>query len=252
MSYSVRVVNPSVKLLSSVHHVRCQLLLCAVAAGVSRGRRDMYTAYTSATPTAFVGYKGADGRKEFTKAEALIGRLLAKNPPHESVIEHGSATFSLTMSRICSHELVRHRLTSFTQESTRYIPLGVSQSPITIVRPPHYPLSDTGYYEDYITAPLWVRRSCEQIMFYREECDRGIPIESSRYHLPHTIATTLVQTSNFRQWRTIMNVRGKPQAAPEIRFLQMLIRDSLSSVSPILTNDIDISASAYYDGVTYE
>ena len=139
------------------------------------------------------------------ETRAFIRRLIRLG--HESVLEHAVATFYIDgISRVCSHQLVRHRLCSFTQESQRfvecadewYVPGSLRVGPAKDV------------VEDIIESAY---------SSYRKLVDLGIPREDARYVLPGAMLTRLVMTANFRELRHIIRLRASPQAQEEIRAL---------------------------------
>ena len=246
----VKVVDPKVVMLTSKDEARRQLARCAFAAGLSRGRFDLY-AVPMIEFSRFVSEGGnADGveAKGLKDAEALIGRLLAIKPhPHETVIEHSAVSFLFRMSRIASHEIVRHRLASITQQSTRYCEAGKDGS-VTFIRQLDRPESDCGEY-DYDdlnkpesimagVAPEWVRDANQSLNGYSQAIKYGRKREYARYLLPHCIEVWLQMTANFREWRHTIRLRTSKAAAPEMRFLFAQVRDELEKVSPVLVEGL--------------
>ncbi len=133
---------------------------------------------------------------------------------HLSVLEHASAGFRLSgVSRSCTHQLVRHRLCSFSQRSQRY----VSEKGFKYVEPGSVSVSSeaSGLY----------RKTMERISeAYSELVKMGIPREEARYLLPNGCRTEIVLTANFRQLRHMIELRGGPRAQREIRevFIEIL------------------------------
>lgn len=263
----VKVVDPKVWLLTSVEEGRRQLARCAFAAGLSRGRLDVID-----VPPDYSGEEDWDGRPgdlapdgtehapiahtaegeiyppcnderrlSFDEAEALVGRLLAIKPyPHETVIEHSAISFLFRMSRIASHELVRHRLTAITQQSTRYCESGKDGS-VTFIRPLDRPESDCGEWPDpelEKALPGWVIEASHSIEGYRAELEDGRKREYVRYLLPHCLEVWLQMTTNFREWRHIIRLRTSKAAAPEMRLLIGQVRDELAKISPVLVEGL--------------
>ncbi len=259
----VNVVNPKVWNLTSKQEAQCQLARCAFAAGLSRGRLDsIHVPYVSSSSGGYVegvpwdvtpevgrtfeGVKLVES-KSFEEAEALLGRLLAIKPyPHETVIEHSAVSFLFRMSRIASHEIVRHRLSAITQQSTRYCESGKDES-VTFIRPLDRPEEDCGEYAstcgttlkgDGKYAPNWVIYAIRALDNYRDELEAGRKREYARYLLPHCIEVWLQMTANFREWRHIIRLRTSKAAAPEMRLLLGQVRDELEKVSPVLVEGL--------------
>ena len=147
---------------------------------------------------------------------------------HESIIEHASATFEISgISRACSHQLVRHRLASYSQESQRYVDMSSPQ----FVIPPD------------ITANLrameiWKGIVDELRAAYRELRELGIRKEDARFLLPNATATRIVMTANLREWRHVIKLRTDPAAQWEIRELANRILDILCQVAPSVFQDL--------------
>lgn len=126
---------------------------------------------------------------------------------HLSILEHASATFLIEgISRACSHQLVRHRLCSFSQESQRYVNMDYPG----YVIPPEI-ASNVQALEGF--------ESMMAVIFavYRKLRADGIKKEDARFVLPNATHTRLVMTANFRQWLHIFDVRLSPHAQWEIR-----------------------------------
>jgi thymidylate synthase (FAD) len=155
-------------------------------------------------------------------AEMFVKKLLSFDPPHESVLEHASMTVEFNdVSRGFSHELVRHRLCSFTQMSTRY----VDHSDFCVVVP------------DGVDADEWLSHyeTC-----YRTLIDRGVPVESARQFLPVGIVTQIVVTANFREWRHIFSLRTSDRSHWEIRGVMRSLLKDVRNCVPVVFDDVGI------------
>jgi len=131
---------------------------------------------------------------------------------HESIIEHANLTFEVSgISRACSHQLVRHRLASFSQESQRYVDMSDAHwvVPPTIAASPE-------------ALAIWQQAVAGMQDTYRSLRDLGIPKEDARYLLPNATQTRLVVTMNFREVRHVCRLRISRQAQWEI--LEVAIR----------------------------
>lgn len=133
-------------------------------------------------------------------------RRLIKNG-HTSMLEHATASFRLKgVSRSLTHQLVRHRLCSFAQQSQRY----VSQSEPSFVTP------------DSIVKTTYAQGIYEEAMqfawtSYRTLRDLGVPKEDARFVLPNACRSEIVVTANLREWRTVFTLRCDKHAQWEIR-----------------------------------
>ncbi len=150
---------------------------------------------------------------------------------HMSVFEHAWATFDISgISRACSHQLVRHRLATYSQRSQRYV-------------------REEGF--DYITPPTIAgneeaARLYHQIIgavqqAYASLLRLSIPKEDARFLLPNACATNLVMTANFREWMHIFKLRLTPHAQWEIRELVARILKILQSEAPIIFGKFKLS-----------
>lgn len=146
----------------------------------------------------------------------------------EVVLEHAKATFRITeMSRACSHQMVRHRLTSIVQKSQRY----VDESNFQYIRPPTISENSDAYW-DFIVAMH------ECIKAYSKLRNKGIPKEDARFVLPNACSTSMVITANFREWRHIIQLRGSEEAQWEIREIAHKILDILKENVNIVFDDL--------------
>jgi len=169
-------------------------------------------------------YQSQDKMGEGT-AGPLIRKLIAKG--HESVIEHCSATVCYTVSRAIANELERHRLASYSQESTRYCAFdkGKFNSEITCIDPPEASAQFRNMYIHHM-------KQCESV--YLRARKKYVPAEEARDLLPLGLKTELYMTANLREWRHIFKVRCARAAHPHVRILMRQIfiefRDRLPDV----------------------
>jgi len=267
----IRVVSPQAWMLTTPYDAKKQLALCAYAAGLSRGRQDIYQV-PAHEGDVYVGASESTRHRTFADAEELIRKLLSYKPhPHESVIEHGSVTFLFQCSRIATHEIVRHRLCAFTQTSTRYIE---EKDEVTLIRPPHMPrehgkvwnfhgdLEELGNSADPLNAithigdpentPEWIFTALHSFVEYAMMRDKGVKRESARYILPHALACYIQITANFRQWRHMIRLRTSKKAAPEMQELFKAVRADLNQISPVLVEDLEEEEFVIPAGSTVE
>lgn len=154
---------------------------------------------------------------------------------HESPLEHLSFTVKFITDRGLSHELVRHRLATFTQESTRYVNYSKDKfgNEITCIMP------DYGCYKwtdetDQIFRKAY--QQCEEN--YMALINAGMSPQYARAVLPTGLKTELVMTANIREWRHILKLRLNPAAHPDIRFLCYQIYDKLNEYHPYFLCDM--------------
>lgn len=162
--------------------------------------------------------------------EELIKKVIRKK--HHSVLEHASATFRIKGgSRVMTHELVRHRLMSPSQESQRYVKYGKTRD-YDIVVPEAVKKSE--YFERYM------RLASEAERLYSEMVDADIPKEDARYILPNATTSEIVISANFREFRHIFQVRCHPRAHWEIRYLCLEMLRIMKREAPIVFWDYEI------------
>jgi len=146
---------------------------------------------------------------------------------HESVLEHPSASFRIVCDRGVSHEIVRHRLASYSQESTRYCNYSKNRfgNEITVIEPPGLAQVVRGRSE-------W-RASCERAEeAYFKMMEDGCHPQIARSVLPTCLKTELVMTCNFREWRHFLKLRTAAAAHPQMREVAGMIAKELAHISP--------------------
>ncbi len=148
---------------------------------------------------------------------------------HESLIEHASATFEISgISRACSHQLVRHRIASYSQESQRYVDLS---NPEYVIPP--------SVAADPEAMAIYNEATESLAEAYRRLRERGIFKEDARFLLPNATATRIVVTMNFRSWRHFIKMRALDRAAQwEIREVANRILDILYEQAPSIFEDL--------------
>lgn len=176
--------------------------------------------------------------EELTEKIEIAGRVCYQSEPkgdpekfirmiikrgHESVLEHGSLTFKLRTNRAIANEIVRHRLASYSQESTRY----VKYDDIEFI--PGERLKGS-YAVDMLSR-------LEDA--YRFLINQEFKPEEARDILPNATATTLVMTMNFRELRHFLKLRLDKAAHPQIRELAGMILEILKEKYPVFVEDIE-------------
>jgi len=146
---------------------------------------------------------------------------------HESMIEHASATFLIRGTRAMTHELVRHRIASYSQRSQRY----VRESEPSYLLPPEVQRSPeaTAIYEEAMNA-AWSA--------YGKLLADGLKPEIARYVLPNSCYTEIICTWNLREIRHLLKLRTSPRALPEIREVANQIRTIMKDRAPQVFEDL--------------
>lgn len=156
---------------------------------------------------------------------------------HEAMIEHSTLTVKFICDRGLSHELVRHRLCSFAQESTRYC--NYSKDGITFIEPP----ADffTKNKKEFLACyDVWIDacRNAEIKYNYMMLENKWTP-EQARAVLPNSLKTEIVMTANYREWRNILKLRTDKAAHPQMRELMIPLLQELKKRIPIVFDDIE-------------
>ena len=191
----------------------------------------------------------ADSAKRFVKS--IIDR------GHESVLEHFSFSVRFITDRSVTHELVRHRLASYSQESQRYVNYGGEKNGCTFIIPVwsclpegnidnscgdwywvselnnnSYTFKPNRNEEIWLTSILNVERA------YNELLKRGSTPEDARSVLPNSTKTEIIMTANLREWRHILKLRTSKAAHPQIRSLMIGLLKELQNKIPVIFDDI--------------
>lgn len=154
--------------------------------------------------------------------EPFIRMLIGRH--HESVLEHGSISVILITDRAVTHQLVRHRLMTPSQESQRYCCYTKDKfgAKLTVVKPQGY----DSYSED---MRLKFEQSCEEsYRAYQYMLEEGCKPEEARRLLPSAAKSQIGITANIREWRHIFRERLNPAAEPQTRALMLAVRKALS------------------------
>jgi thymidylate synthase (FAD) len=182
-----------------------------------------------------VCYKSEDGINENSASRFV--KMIRKNN-HESVLEHCSITVKFTVDRGVSHELVRHRLASYSQESTRYC--NYVKKGLRFVVPSLFVNEiedDTEVHFGgliYYDHPLkmWIHAMLEAESAYLQLVNYGLPPQVARAVLPCSTKTEVVMTANLREWRHVFKLRCAEAAHPDMRAVMCPLRDDLISILP--------------------
>ena len=165
-----------------------------------------------------------------SRGQGQPGRFLQNRirEGHESIIEHASATFEIGgISRACSHQLVRHRLASYSQESQRYVDMS---GPEFVVPP--------GVAENPAARAVWDRFMADVAETYRQLRSHGVRKEDARFILPNAAATRVVVSMNYRSLRHFFSVRCDPAAQWEIRALATEMLRLIHGRAPSVFEDL--------------
>ena len=184
-----------------------------------------------------VCYKSEDKIGDDT-AEGFIRGIIKRG--HESVIEHQSISVKVTCDRGVSHEIVRHRIASYSQESTRYCNYtnGKFSGQITFIDP------CSGFGWDLSTErganlfKVWNKAMGAAEWSYRQMIKYGAKPDEARSVLPNSLKTELVMTMDLREWRHFIKLRTSPAAHPQMREVANLIASEFANRYPAFFGDL--------------
>lgn len=174
-------------------------------------------------------YKSEDRITE-DSAERFVAMVSDRG--HHSVIEHAYATFRIITDRGITHEIVRHRLASYSQESSRYCNYGKAKfgKELTLV-PPSFK-TEGG-------SAIWARAARQSEKNYFDMLESGEPPEISRSVLLASQKTEIVMTANFREWGHFLKLRTAPAAHPDMRRVAKMIGVILHHECPAVFGPVE-------------
>jgi len=176
-------------------------------------------------------YKSEDKITE-NSAATFTEMLLKRN--HESVFEHVIMSVRFITNRGVTHELVRHRLCSFSQESTRFVKY--VNNKMEFIKPV--------WWDDWSfdQQQLWVKSIENTEQAYISLINTGASPEKAREVLPNSLKTEIVVSANLREWRHIFNLRCSKNAHPQIRQLMVNCCEEFKKIIPVLFDKINLDA----------
>lgn len=153
---------------------------------------------------------------------------------HEAVLEHFSFTVRFICDRGVSHEIVRHRIASYCQESTRYCNYSKDDfcSEITVIEPLFLEHGTKGY-------DLWETSCLIAEEMYFKLLDWGCSPQEARAVLPNSLKTEVAMTANIREWRHFFKLRCSSAAHPQMREVACMLLNMCKEQIPILFDDIE-------------
>lgn len=186
-----------------------------------------------------VCYKSEDKITE-DSAETFIRNILKRG--HESVIEHESITLRITCDRGVTHEIVRHRVASYSQESTRYCnyandKFGSQISVIDIATGFSYDLNTEKDQKKY---RIWNEAMEYAEKKYFEMLEAGATPQEARSILPNSLKTEIVMTMNLREWRHFIRLRLAGGAHPQMREVTAVIYELFKEKLPVFVENLEI------------
>lgn len=171
-------------------------------------------------------YKSED-RITPDSARRFVATILKSG--HESVIEHEKVTVRIICDRGVTHEIVRHRIGSYSQESTRYC--NYKSRGVQVIEPLFF-VDDEEKYEIWLSAMA----SCEAA--YNALIEVGASPQEARSVLPNSLKTEIVITYNLREWRHFFKLRCSKRAHPQMREIAIPLLREFQRRIPIIFDDI--------------
>lgn len=180
-------------------------------------------------------------------ARVLIPKLISRG--HEAMLEFGgNITVKFVCDRGVSHELVRHRLASFSQESTRYCNYGNDEN-ITFIIPTWIDASEGEYKDELDGTPrfaqdfgvnyTWYQSMLDSESAYFNLIQNGWSPQQARSVLPNSVKTEINVSANIREWRHILKLRTSKAAHPQMVELMVPLLNEFKERIPILFDDIN-------------
>lgn len=181
-----------------------------------------------------VCYKSEDKITEDGESAKKFVKMLIDRG-HEAMIEHSSLSVKFTVDRGVSHELVRHRIASFAQESTRYCNYSKDKfdNGITFIKPFFFG-EDTQNYKEWIHAMGIAEKS------YLQMLKDGATPQEARSVLPNSTKTEITITANYREWRNFFELRTAKAAHPQMTQVTRPLLKELKTRLPIVFDDIEV------------
>lgn len=181
-----------------------------------------------------VCYKSEDKITEDGESAKKFVKMII-NRGHEAMIEHSSLSIKFIVDRGVSHELVRHRIASFAQESTRYCNYSKDKfdNGITFIKPFFFNEPSTQY-------DLWKRVMEEAEYCYLHLLESGAAPQEARSVLPNSTKTEITITANYREWRNFFKLRTAKAAHPQMTQITRPLLKELKEKLPIIFDDIEV------------
>ncbi len=187
---------------------------------------------------ARVCYK-SEGKITENSYENFIKNLIKRG--HEAMLEHSMLSVKFICDRGISHQIVRHRMASYAQESTR---IHYGRDGVEFILPTYLDYTDINYSLGDLGTSISKKKSewekamtsCEET--YKKLIELGVSPREARNVLPMSLKTELVMTANYREWRHFLRLRTAKDAHPEIRRLTVPLLLELKDIIPIIFDDI--------------
>ena len=193
---------------------------------------DYKTLLTTIEAAGRTCYKSEDKITDGS-AEKFVAGIIKRG--HEAVLEHCSFTVKFICDRGVSHEIVRHRMASYCQESTRYCNYGKGKfgEEITVIEPCFWPEGSDLYW-------AWKNACLISEQCYFSLLKSGATPQEARSVLPNSLKTEVVMTANIREWRHFLKLRCPVAAHPDMRVVANMLLTLLKQTYPVFFEDIEV------------
>lgn len=206
----MKLIKPSYEILTAIDGL-------AELKAIERAARTCYKSEAAITD---------DGES----AKKLVRRLIDSG--HEAMLEHSFLSVKFTVDRGVTHELVRHRLCSFAQESTRYCNYSGEKFEKSVKFVIPY------FFSDNLEAMnVWTYACAKAEEAYFELLERGATLQEARTVLPNSTAAEIVMSGNYREWRHILKLRTAKDAHPQMREVMRPLGVELKRRIPVIFDD---------------
>lgn len=197
----MKIIKPSVEIMKDKYPV-------SIYKSIEQAGRTCYKSEGKITETSYIKF---------------IQNVIKRD--HLSVIEHEKITARVICDRGVSHEIVRHRIGSYSQESTRYVNY---KEGIEVIQPP---------IKDQVALAKWEASMIHAENTYRDMIDLGETPEIARAVLPTGLKTEIVITFNIREWRHFFKLRCAKFSHPQIREIAHMLLAEMEEYVPLLFED---------------
>lgn len=202
----IQIINPSWKILTNFNGV--EILKSIEGAG-----RICYKSENKITNNSCISF---------------VRKLIDRG--HEAMLEHENLSIKIICDRGISHELVRHRLFSFAQESTRYV--NYMKKPIQFIKP-------CFWEENSLEFNAWYKAMQRSAEYYEELIEINATPQEARSVLPNSLKTEIIITGNLRQWRHFFKLRCDKSSHPQMREIAIPLCQRLQQMIPVIFDDIN-------------
>jgi len=205
----MKIVPPSFEILTPVEPGE-------MLARIERAGRTCYRSENRITPDS---------------AAAFVRTIIKSG--HHSVIEHEIISVRLVCDRGVTHELVRHRLASFSQESTRYVNYGRGPEGrgLVVIKPVFFEEGSDKYR-------LWLKAMEQAEASYLALIEAGATAQEARTVLPNSLKTEIVMTANLREWRHVFALRCSAASHPQMREIMKMLLARFQELLPEIFGDL--------------